>query len=80
MDMSPAKKLDFKPTNNGVVKAVPLVGLPDLPNDDEDTTKEDNDDEPLLRENPNRFVLFPIKFHEVCLKDASATRSFINTL
>lgn len=78
--MSPAKKLDFKPTSNGVVKAVPLVGLPDLSNDDEDTTKEDNDDEPLLRENPNRFVLFPIKFHEVCSTDASATRSFINTL
>ena len=26
--------------------------------------------EPLLQENPNRFVLFPIKFHEVRL-DAS---------
>lgn len=24
-------------------------------------------DEPLLRENPGRFVLFPIKYHEVCL-------------
>lgn len=22
-------------------------------------------DEPLLQENPNRFVLFPIKYHEV---------------
>ena len=26
--------------------------------------------EPLLQENPNRFVLFPIKYHEVC-EDAS---------
>lgn len=25
-----------------------------------------NDDEPLLKENPNRFVLFPIQYHEVC--------------
>ena len=24
-----------------------------------------HEDEPLLRENPNRFVLFPIKYHEV---------------
>ena len=24
-------------------------------------------DEPLLRANPQRFVLFPIKYHEVCL-------------
>lgn len=23
-------------------------------------------DEPILRENPNRFVLFPIQYHEVC--------------
>ena len=23
-------------------------------------------DEPLLQENPHRFVLFPIKYHEVC--------------
>lgn len=29
------------------------------------------EDEPLLRENPNRFVLFPIQYHEVC--DASPT-------
>lgn len=33
------------------------------------TIKPDEADEPLLRENPNRFVLFPIKYHEV--SDAS---------
>ena len=27
--------------------------------------KEDEADEPLLQENPHRFVLFPIKYHEV---------------
>ena len=32
-------------------------------------TKPDESDEPLLQENPNRFVLFPIKYHEV--SDAS---------
>ena len=29
--------------------------------------KHDEADEPLLRENPQRFVLFPIKYHEVGL-------------
>ena len=28
--------------------------------------EEDEADEPLLVENKNRFVLFPIKYHEVC--------------
>lgn len=27
--------------------------------------KEEEADEPLLQENPHRFVLFPIKYHEV---------------
>lgn len=27
--------------------------------------KADEADEPLLQENPNRFVLFPIKYHEI---------------
>lgn len=29
------------------------------------TIKAEEADEPLLRENPHRFVLFPIKYHEV---------------
>ena len=29
------------------------------------TIKETEADEPLLQENPQRFVLFPIKYHEV---------------
>ena len=28
------------------------------------TIKEQEADEPILRENPNRFVLFPLKYHE----------------
>lgn len=35
------------------------------------TIKPEEIDEPLLQENPQRFVLFPIKYHEVC--DASVT-------
>lgn len=30
------------------------------------TIKSDEIDEPILQENPQRFVLFPIKYHEVC--------------
>ena len=36
------------------------------------TIKPGDSDEPLLQENPHRFVLFPIKYHEVrpsCLLD-----------
>lgn len=32
------------------------------------TPKELEAEEPLLQENPQRFVLFPIKYHEVCWK------------
>lgn len=31
------------------------------------TIKAEEADEPLLQENPHRFVLFPIKYHEVSL-------------
>lgn len=30
------------------------------------TIKPEEIDEPILQENPQRFVLFPIKYHEVC--------------
>jgi hypothetical protein len=33
---------------------------------DNDAAKALADDEPILRANPRRFVLFPIKYHEVC--------------
>ena len=56
--------------------AVPIKGIPTLDDDlhvkkteDEEvvsTTKEGALAEPILQENPNRFVLFPIKYHEVC--------------
>lgn len=54
--------------------AVPVKGIPmfDEPAVAEskgaavaDTIKPEEADEPLLKENPNRFVLFPIQNHEV---------------
>lgn len=52
--------------------AVPVKGIP-LMDEPESTVqptvaegiKEDEAVEPILQENPNRFVLFPIKYHEV---------------
>lgn len=54
--------LDVKKSLLEVVKteekpvAVPVVAP---------TIKPEEADEPLLQENPHRFVLFPIKYHEV---------------
>ena len=41
------------------------------------TIKPEEADEPLLQENPQRFVLFPIKYHEVSDRvDASRVKWF----
>lgn len=40
------------------------------------TVKELEADEPLLKENPHRFVMFPIKYHEVGISDASRVKCF----
>jgi ribonucleoside-diphosphate reductase subunit M2 len=51
--------------------AVPIKGIPlmdDVPEKEPEvapTLKEEEASEPILQENPNRFVLFPIKYHEV---------------
>lgn len=52
--------------------AVPIKGIPELPEEPEEKLpsvaegiKETEADEPILQENPHRFVLFPIKYHEV---------------
>lgn len=85
MGDSPAKKLDFgvankeneplkgdapvfddieikKPIVEEVKKEITTMIAP--------TLKPEEADEPLLRENPQRFVLFPIKYHEVSRVDA----------
>lgn len=75
MSDSPAKKLDFTSEDKENVFK-PIVGIPDL--DVEETPAADQKPttaptirpeeahEPLLQENPQRFVLFPIKYHDVC--------------
>jgi ribonucleoside-diphosphate reductase subunit M2 len=51
--------------------AVPIKGIPafDEPTKPVEPVEDNNklayEDEPLLRENSQRFVLFPIKYHEV---------------
>jgi ribonucleoside-diphosphate reductase subunit M2 len=75
---SPAKKLDFDIVGKEnvlhdvtVVKDVELkkpileIVKKDAKPPAPPTPKELEAEEPLLRENPNRFVLFPIKYHEV---------------
>ena len=56
--------------------AVPIKGIPvqeeepvkEVPT--LESIKEDEQLEPILRENAQRFVLFPIKYHEVCYTSA----------
>lgn len=74
---SPVKKLDF---NAGKENAPFDADVDTLANEIESqkptekpteskavapTIKSEEADEPLLQENPHRFVLFPIKYHEV---------------
>lgn len=72
MSDSPAKKLNFESTADKENVFRPIVGIPDLPEVETNvkptvapTIKEEEQDEPLLQENPQRFVLFPIKYHDV---------------
>ena len=59
MNTSTHKDLDIlkKPLVDVTKKEVKLAVAP--------TIKEIEAEEPLLQENPHRFVLFPIKYHEV---------------
>jgi ribonucleoside-diphosphate reductase subunit M2 len=71
---APAKKLDFSSSDKENVYR-PIVGIPEL--DDEavaasnsethvaPTIKDEEAIEPLLQANAQRFVLFPIKYHDV---------------
>lgn len=71
------ENLDAKYLSDEV--AVPIKGIPDLPeiakkNLELAERKEQEADEPLLAENAQRFVLFPIKYHEVSVIVALDTR------
>ena len=77
---SPVKKLNFEPTGkenvpvDSTVTAEPETKKPvieevkPVPEATKvvDVIKQQEAEEPLLQENPGRFVLFPIKYHEVC--------------
>lgn len=74
---SPAKKLDFGAANKENVPATETseqidTSKPTVQEAKKEevkavapTIKPSEADEPLLQENPQRFVLFPIKYHEV---------------
>ena len=78
MGDSPAKKLGFEPVGKENVQCdAPVVDELDLKKPQLEVVKKEEKpsaapaikpseaDEPLLQENPHRFVLFPIKYHEV---------------
>ncbi|KAL1797755.1 hypothetical protein ACET3X_004361 [Alternaria dauci] len=83
MNDSPAKKLDFSPADKENTFK-PIVGIPDDFEDDLEvvkptvapTIKEEEAIEPILQENPGRFVLFPIKYHDVWQMYKKAEASF----
>jgi ribonucleoside-diphosphate reductase subunit M2 len=82
MQSSPAKKLVFDPRDKENMShdvVLPLVDDFDFKKPSVELVKTEakklvvapgiksfEADEPLLQENPHRFVLFPIKYHEVC--------------
>lgn len=78
---SPVKKLDLSAgKENAPIDAEVVESKPTVPESTVEVTKggvaptikPEEADEPILRENPSRFVLFPIKYHEV--SNASFTR------
>ncbi|KAH9845090.1 Ribonucleotide reductase, small chain [Teratosphaeria destructans] len=64
--------------------AVPIKGIPELPDEPEEEKepsvapgiKDDEASEPILQENPQRFVLFPIRYHEIWQMYKKAEASF----
>ena len=81
MSASPVKKINFEavgkentPHDVPVVEDLELKkpgGLEVVKKEEKKpvvapTIKEEEANEPLLQENPHRFVLFPIRYHEVC--------------
>lgn len=83
MSDSPAKKLNFAPEDKENVYK-PIVGIPEFDVKDDTpakpttapTIKAEEAHEPLLQENPQRFVLFPIKYHDIWQMYKKAEASF----
>jgi ribonucleoside-diphosphate reductase subunit M2 len=61
----------YTPRADGAIVVNGVTYYPDAAKKEElavtvaSTLRPEEADEPLLQENPNRFVLFPIKYHEV---------------
>lgn len=80
MNTSPVKKINFEAVGKeNIARDAPVVDdlelkkpVLEVAKQEEKkpivapTIKEEEANEPLLRENPHRFVLFPIRYHEVC--------------
>ena len=88
MSDTPVKKIDFSSANKENTYK-PIVGIPDLEEESVDevdkkmhavapTIKPEEADEPLLQEIPNRFVLFPIKYHDVSHDASHAYQHALN--
>lgn len=91
MGDSPAKKINFGVVDKENVPfnaAAPIVEAVEITKpiveeikiekavDVAPTIKPEEMDEPLLQVNPQRFVLFPIKYHEVSHVDALCVKCF----
>ncbi|MCJ1266432.1 Ribonucleotide-diphosphate reductase (RNR), small subunit [Lobaria immixta] len=89
MEDSPAKKLDFEALGKeNVLVEIPVVDDIDLKKPQLDLVKTEEKpsvalsikameaEEPILKENPHRFVMFPIKYHEVWHMYKKAEASF----
>ena len=78
MSDSPVKKLNFDAngkenmSSDGDLKPSSKIEKPveDASNKVASGIKAAEANEPLLQENPHRFVLFPIKYHEVSTRHA----------
>lgn len=85
MSDSPVKKLDFESTGKANIASTKPVdaSVDKLGEKAVEATKvapgikQNEANEPLLQENPHRFVLFPIKYHEVCHVADASTRKVV---
>lgn len=85
MSDSPVKKLDFESAGKENIASTKAVDahvdkLGEKPAEAPKVApgiKETEASEPLLQENPHRFVLFPIKYHEVCHVADASTRKVV---
>jgi ribonucleoside-diphosphate reductase subunit M2 len=61
--------VESMPTPEAILEKKPVLEVQQQPKVEEPaapkTLKELEKDEPLLQENPHRFVLFPLKYHEI---------------